>query len=116
MANFNQSVLMGHMVADAELHYTDGGTAIANFTIAVNSKYGEREETLFMPCVAFGKITDIIVKYTNKGKNVMVTGRLVEERWETEEGNKRSRMKLYVDRLQLLGGGNKNATDDEGDF
>lgn len=109
MANFNLTVLMGNLTADAELHYTDSGTAIANFTMAVNTKYGEREETLFMSCVTFGKLSDIVVKYTQKGKSVLVSGRLVQEKWENTEGQKRSKIKLYVDKLQLLGGPAKAA-------
>lgn len=103
MSSFNETILIGNLVANAELHYTEGGTSIANFTLAVNSKMKEREEVLFMPCVVFGKLSDVVVKYTQKGKSILVTGRLVEEKWENTEGQKRSKIKLYVTQLRLLG-------------
>jgi single-strand DNA-binding protein len=99
MSNFNESILLGNLTADPELHHTTGGTSIAN-------KSGDREETLFMQCVAFGKLAEIVIKYTQKGKKVLVSGRLVQENWETDEGAKRSKIKLYVNQLRLLGSPN----------
>lgn len=107
MGSFNECILMGNLTRDAELHYTDSGSAVANFSLAVNSKVGDREEVLFMPCVVFGKIADVVIKYTHKGKNIMVAGRLVLDRWTNSEGEKRSQVKLYVRTLQLLGSPNK---------
>jgi len=104
MGNYNQTILMGNLTKEPELHYTQSGASVASFDIAVNTKYGEKEETLFMPCVVFGKLADIVVKYAPKGKNVLVTGRLVLESWTNAEEQKRSKIKLYVNSLQLLGG------------
>lgn len=107
MANYNQAILIGNLTAEPNLNYTQSGTPVANFTVAVNSKFGEREETLFMSCVVFGKLADVVVKYCPKGKNVLVTGRLVLESWTTAEEQKRSQIKLYVSQLQLLGSASK---------
>lgn len=109
MSNYNLCVLVGNLTADAELHHSTGGTVIANFTIATNNKRGDKEEVLFMSCVTFGKLAEIVIKYTQKGKKVLVDGRLVEEKWETNDGDKRSRIKLYVNQLRLLG--SPNTTD-----
>lgn len=109
MGSFNNTVLMGNAVAEPELHYTGSGTEVANFSIAVNTKRGERERVLFLPCVVFGKLAEISVKYIQKGKNILVSGELVQEQWENDEGQKRSQIKLYINQLQLLGspaGGN----------
>lgn len=110
MSNFNESILLGNLTSDPELHHTTGGISIANFTVAVNNKSGDREETLFMRCVAFGKLAEIVIKYTQKGKKVLVSGRLVQENWETDEGAKRSTIKLYVNQLRLLGSPNSSGT------
>jgi len=103
MSNYNLCVLMGNLTGEAELHHSTGGTAIASFTIATNSKRGDNEEVLFMSCVTFGKLAEIVIKYTSKGKKVLVDGRLVQEKWETDDGGKRSKIKLYVNQLRLLG-------------
>lgn len=116
MSNFNECILLGNLTADAELKYATSGTAIANFNLAVNSKAGSRDETLFMPCVVFGKLSEVVIKYTQKGKKVLVSGRLVEERWETDDGAKRSRVKLYVNQLRLLGSPNNSDTKTDEEF
>lgn len=114
MSSFNECILMGNLTRDSELHYTESQTPVANFDLAVNNKVGEREEVLYMPCVVFGKLADVVIKYTQKGKAVMVAGRLVQERWENSEGQKRSKVKLYIRTLQLLGSPtNKNDSPDE---
>ena len=116
MANFNETILLGNLTKDAELSYTNSGSGVANFSIAVNNKAGEREETLFMPCVVFGKLADVVIKYTQKGKSVMVAGRLVQEKWTNADGDKRSAIKLYVRTLQLLGQPTKKDDSDDSDF
>jgi single-strand DNA-binding protein len=106
MASYNEAILMGNLTADPELKYTTGGTSLCNFNLAVNNKMKDREEVLFMPCVVFGKLSEVVIKYCSKGKNILVNGRLVEERWENDEGQKRSKIKLYVNQLRLLGSPN----------
>jgi len=89
---FNKIILIGNLTRDPEIRYTPGGVAVATVPIAVNSRYkqGEelKEETLFIDAVVFGKQAETCTQYLNKGRTVLVEGRLRERRWEYE-GQKR---------------------------
>lgn len=102
--NFNQVTLAGHIVRDPELSYTSNQVAIANFDIAVNYKRGETDETSFIKCSAFGKCGENIVKFFTKGKAILVTGRLQQNRWTAEDGTKRSRLQVVANSFQFVGG------------
>lgn len=103
-ANYNLCVLAGNLTRDPEMKYTGSGTPVVNFSLAVNNPVSTKDEVLFIECVAFGKLAEVITEYTAKGKNILVSGRLVLESWTTDEGAKRSKIKLYVSAMQLLGG------------
>lgn len=123
-ANFNQVTLAGNLTRDPEMKYTGSGTPVVNFSLAVNNPVSTKDEVLFIECVAFGKLAEVITEYTAKGKNILVSGRLVLESWTTDEGAKRSKIKLYVSAMQLLGGiatgdgmaKSDNITDNEDDI
>ena len=104
----NLAMLIGNVTRDPELKYTPSGTAILNYSIAVNHKYGDKEETLFMECTMFGKFAETMNQYLKKGGKVAVSGMLKQDTWTAQDGTKRSKIYLKVDDLQLLGckGGN----------
>ena len=84
--------------------------AVCDFGLAVNHKYrtksGEdREEVLFIDCSCFGRGAEIINQYCQKGKQLLVEGRLRYETWEDKQGGgKRSKHSVSVDNFQFLGG------------
>jgi len=100
--NFNQIILAGYLVRDPELSYIANQTAVANFDVATNYKRGEREETCFAHCVAFGNIGETIVKYLTKGQPIFIIGRLTQDRWEAKDGSKRSKMKITVTEFRFV--------------
>lgn len=104
MSGFNTIILLGNLTDDAELSYAQSGTAIGKFTLAVNNRAGKKDETLFMPCTAFGGLADVVVKYTNKGSPLLVSGRLTQSNYTDKSGNKRTFYSVVVDKVQLLGG------------
>src|SRR5687767_8911416 len=110
MANFNKVILAGNMTRDPQLRFLPSQTAVVDFGLAVNHKWrtpqGEdREEVLFIDCSAFGKMAETINKYCQKGKPILVEGRLKYETWDDKEsGGKRSKHKVVVDGFQFLGG------------
>lgn len=112
MAGLNQLILLGNLTKDPELRYTAQGTAVANGRIAVNEKYGDKEETLFIDFVAWRKLAEIITSYLNKGNQVLFVGRLTERSWESD-GQKRSKMEMVVDRIRFVGGKGKDGEDGE---
>jgi single-strand DNA-binding protein len=107
-ASLNKVFLMGNLTRDPELRYVPSGTAVANFTVAVNRPYkdtaGERkEEVSFIKVVVWGKMAEICGEYLSKGRPVMVEGRLKSRSWEDQSGQKRSAMDVVAMNVQFLG-------------
>ena len=99
MANLNNVALTGNLTRDIELKTTANGTQVANATIAVN---GFKEgDTSFIDLVLFGKTAEIAAKYTAKGQQIGVSGRLQQRSWEAKDDTKRSVIEVVVDNLQL---------------
>jgi single-strand DNA-binding protein len=103
---FNKVILIGNLTRDPELRYTPQGTSVCNFGLAVNRKYkqGEemKEEVTFINIVVFGKQADTCGQYLNKGSGVLVEGRLQERRWETEDGQKRSKHEVVAQNIRFM--------------
>lgn len=102
---YNKIILIGNLTRDPELRYTTQGTPVASFRIAVNYKYKQSEEikqeTMFIDCVVFGKQADTCSKYLNKGKSVLVEGRLQERRWESN-GQQKSKFEVVAQSVRFL--------------
>src|SRR6187455_2254740 len=110
MANYNKIILVGNLTRDPQLKYLPSQMAVAEFGLAVNHKFktksGEdREEVLFIDCACFGRGGEIINQYCQKGKQLLVEGRLKYDTWEDKQGGgKRSKHSVVVDTFQFLGG------------
>jgi single-strand DNA-binding protein len=99
----NLLAIIGTLTRDAEIRYTHGGTAIGNFSIAVNRYWkgqdGEfKEEVSYFQCTAFGKTAEKIVEKYGKGDKIAITGKLKQDRWE-KDGQKHSRVVIVVDQV-----------------
>ncbi len=105
--NINTGVLGGNLVRDPELRYTPSGTAICDFTIANSKKYKQNEEwvekTGFYNCMAWGKRGEVIAEYFKKGKQILITYQLEFQTWDSQEGQKRSAVKLNVQDFDFVG-------------
>ncbi|RUM41836.1 MAG: single-stranded DNA-binding protein [Desulfurobacterium sp.] len=104
MANLNRVFLIGRLVADPQLSHTNSGTPFTRFRIAVNNPYRDRngnwqDGTLFIDVVLWGDAADRAVSRFNKGTRVLVEGKLRQSNWETEEGERRSRIEVRADRV-----------------
>jgi len=113
----NQVNMIGNLTRDPELRYLPSGQAVADITVALNHKYktdaGEaKEEVNFIDCVAFAKTAENLAEYLHKGSKVFVTGRLKQDRWETEDGQKRSKIKVVLNQVVFLDGKVKNQPPD----
>jgi len=108
MANFNRVILAGNLTRDPELRYTPNGKAVASFGLAVNNRYkaGDewKDDTCFVDVTVWGKQAENCAEYLSKGRNVLVEGRLQYRTWETEEGQKRSKLEVVALNVQFLGG------------
>lgn len=112
MANLNQVNLIGNLTRDPELRVTPKGTAICQFSIAVNRKWKdgdqEREEVTYIDCEAWGRTGENVAKYCTKGRPVFVGGRLKLDVWDDKNTKeKRSKLKVVAEQVQFLGGGEK---------
>jgi single-strand DNA-binding protein len=109
MASFNKVILMGNLTRDPEMRVTANGHTICKMGLAVSRTYstrdGERrEETTFVDIDAFGKQAEVISKYMRKGRPIMIEGRLKLDQWESNEGQKRSKLGVILENFQFLGG------------
>ena len=110
MRSVNKVILLGHLGADPEVRYTQGGTAVANLRIATNESYndktsGERiEKTEWHRVVAWGKLAEIVGQYLTKGRQVYVEGQLQTRQWQDKEGNTRYSTEVRASDLVMLGG------------
>jgi single-strand DNA-binding protein len=110
MANYNRIVLVGNLTRDPQLKYLPSQMPVVEFGMAVNHKFKtrdgqERDEVLFIDCSCFGKGAEIINTYCQKGKQLLVEGRLKYDSWEDKQGGgKRSKHTVVVDNFQFLGG------------
>ena len=109
MASLNRVILMGNLTRDPELRYIPSGTAVASFGLAMNRVYttqdGERkEDTCFVDIDVWGKTAENCANYLSKGRPVLIEGALQYRSWETEDGQKRSKLNVRAFNVQFLGG------------
>lgn len=124
MASFNKVILLGNLTRDPEVRYTPKGTAVTELGMAVNRVYtaenGEkREETTFVDITLWGRTAEIAGEYLKKGRPVFIEGRLQLDTWDDKQsGQKRSKLKVVGEGLQLIGsrpgGGGGGGGDEEG--
>lgn len=106
--NLNKVFLIGNLTRDPELKHTAQGTAVSNFSIAVNRSFkgsdGEfKKETDFFNIVVWGKGGENCHRYLSKGRPVLVEGRLQNRQWEDQSGQKRRVTDIVADNVQFLG-------------
>lgn len=110
MASYNKVILMGNLTRDPELKYLPSGMAVANLGLAVNRVWTDREsgekkeEVSFIDLEAWGRTAETMNEYLQKGRPAFVEGRLRQQRWETDDGQSRSRLVVVVERFQFVGG------------
>jgi single-strand DNA-binding protein len=108
MASFNRVILVGNLTRDPELRYLASGTAVTDIGLAVSEKHknasGEWvEETVFVDVTLWARTAEVASEYLTKGSPILIEGRLKLDSWE-KDGQKRSKLKVVCDRMQMLGG------------
>ena len=108
----NHIIIMGRLTRDPELRRTGSGTAVASFTIAVDSDFspkdGGERETDFIDCVAWRQTGEFVSKYFQKGRMAVVSGRLQIRSWNDKDGNKRRSAEVVADNV-YFGESRRNA-------
>ncbi len=105
--NLNHFIISGNLTRDPEMRTVGTDRAVTAFTIAHNTRFktadGEqREEVSFIDCEVWGRQGEIAAQYLTKGSATIVEGRLKQDNWTDKEGQKRSKLKLVVDRVHLV--------------
>jgi single-strand DNA-binding protein len=108
MANLNKVLLIGRLTRDPELRYTQNGTAVVEFGLAMNRNYTtadgqKKEDTCFVTVIMWQKKAEIISQYMRKGRQIFIEGRLELDSWQTSDGQKRSKLRVVGSNFQFLG-------------
>ena len=109
MASVNKVILVGNLGRDPELRYIPSGQAVANFTLATNDRWRDKEgnnqeRTEWHRIVVWGKSAENCAQYLQKGRSVYIEGKLQTQEWEDKEGNKRKTTEVVAQTVQFLGG------------
>ena len=108
MASFNRVILVGNITRDIDLKHTQSGLAVTELGLAVNDRRKNQsgewiDETTFVDVTLWGRQAEVAGQYLSKGAPVLVEGRLKLDSWE-QEGQKRSKLRVVGERMQMLGG------------
>lgn len=97
----NLVAIIGNVASDPELRHTPSGKAVCTFRVAVSRPGGDEAD--FFGVVAWERQAEVCSEYLTKGRRVGVEGRLHHSTWQTESGDKRSKVEVVANRVQLLG-------------
>ena len=109
----NKVLLIGRLTKDPELRYTQSGTAVASFTLAVNRRFsnqsGEREAD-FINCVAWQKSAEFVANYFRKGQQMALEGRLQVRSFDGNDGQRRWVTEVVAEQIEFVGSKNENGS------
>src|SRR5579872_5348712 len=105
----NKVILVGRLGRDPETRYTGGGQAVANFSIATDESYKDRngekqKRTEWHKIVVWGKQAEIAQQYLKKGSLLFIEGRIQSREWQDKEGQKRTSFEIVASNFRMLGG------------
>ncbi len=131
MPNLNKVFLMGNLTRDPQLTYTPANTPVCEIGLAINRRWTgqdgqQHEEVTFVDCASYGKTAETLSKYLKKGRPIHIEGRLKLDQWEAQDGGKRSKMRVVIEKFEFVdsragggsggdGGGHAAGGDSEGD-
>ena len=103
----NKIMLIGNLGRDPEMNYTQNGTALTKFSLAVSRSYktssGEkREETEWFNIVVWDKLAETCNQYLHKGNKVYIEGRLTQRKYTDKEGNQRTAVDVIANEMEIL--------------
>lgn len=109
MASYNRVVLVGNLTRDPEVRYLPSGMQVAELGLAVNDRRKTPEgnwvdEPTFVDISLFGNQAETAGRFLKKGSSVLIEGRLKLDSWQSQDGQKRTKLKVVGDRMVMLGG------------
>jgi single-strand DNA-binding protein len=114
--SLNKAMIIGNLGRDPEVRYLQSGQAVANFTVATNERYKDKEgewqeKAEWHRVVIFDKLAEVAGKYLNKGSRIYIEGRLQTRDWEGKDGQKRYTTEIVCRNMIMLGGRGESAPD-----
>jgi len=111
----NRVELLGRVGSDPELRHTQAGTAVVQLRLATDRRRENgNDETDWHTVVAWAKQAEAVAEYVRKGERVYVAGRMQQQSWETDGGERRSRTEVHASEVIFLGAGNGNGRKADG--
>jgi single-strand DNA-binding protein len=110
----NKAIIMGNLTRDPELRYLPSGKPVCNFSVAVNDRYkkdGEQVENVsYFDIVLFGNQAESVNEYMEKGRTVLIEGKLQQRRWE-KDSQKRSKIEIIASSVTFIDKGNSKGAE-----
>jgi len=108
MASLNKVLLIGNLTRDPEVRMLPSGRSVCNFGLAINRNFKDaegnrREETTFVDVESFGPRGEALARFFSKGKPIFVEGRLKLNQWESQTGEKRSKLLVDLENWEFMG-------------
>jgi single-strand DNA-binding protein len=108
----NRLIVSGGLTRDAEVTYLASGTAALRFSLANSTGYGDKKQTNYFNCVAFGKIAEgKLPEFLKKGTQVITDGEVTLNTYQKSDGTTGASLQLLVNNIELIGG---NRSQDQG--
>ena len=109
MGSFNKVILLGRLTRDPKLSYLPSQTAVCEFSVATSRTYKKQdgskgEESCFTDCNIVGIRAEVINQYFKKGDPIFVEGRLKLDTWKAQDGSNRSKLRVFVENFEFVGG------------
>ena len=112
---YQQITIIGNVGRDPEMHYTQGGVAVCDFSVAVNKRYttadGEkREEVTWFRVTCWRQLAEVVGKYLTKGKQIMVVGEVSGSAYIAKDGSPAASLEITANTVKFLGHKDEDAT------
>ena len=102
----NKVILLGRLGKNPEVKVSQSGMKVANLSLATNDGTKDNITTEWHKVVVFGKSAEVIEKYTSKGSQLYIEGRLQTQKWQDKNGNNQYSTSIVASSFQFIGGGN----------
>lgn len=114
----NKCLFIGNLTADPEIRTMPNGEQVANFTIALNERYKAKDGNVvenieYVRIVLYRRLAEIAAQYLRRGSQVYIEGRLKTRKWQDNNGQDRYSTEIQCDNLQMLGGRNQDAAQNQ---
>ena len=108
MAGINKVILVGHLGKDPEVRYLEGGSVVANFTLATSESYKDKsgkrvDQTEWHNIVVWRGLAEVAEKYLKKGMQIYLEGKIRSRSWDDKDGNKKYTTEILGDSFTMLG-------------